>query len=82
MTAEEYRKLLDTNYEDINLEDLTDIRTIIIDESLPLKDRVVQFVKSTKNPVFFKDGRKMIKVAYANNGIKMDDAFINMLLVV
>ena len=36
MTAEEHRKMLDTNFTDVKLEELTDISGIQIDRELPL----------------------------------------------
>lgn len=82
MTAEEYKKLLDTDFEDIDINDLTDISTLKIDESLPWEERVMQYIKQTKTPKCVKKEKTKISVAFANNGIKFDDAFIGMLLVV
>ena len=82
MTAEEYRNLLDTDLEDIDIDDLTDISTLQIDESLSWEERVLQYIKQTKTPKRVKKDKTKISVAFANNGIKFDDAFIGMLLVV
>ena len=50
MTAEEYRKMLDTDFSDVELEELTDISGIQIDRNLPLEERKQQYLKKVGNP--------------------------------
>lgn len=44
MTAEEYRALLDTDFSDVDIEDLTDVRKIKIDKNLPQEKRQAQYL--------------------------------------
>ena len=46
MTAEEYRALLDVDFNNVKIEDLTDIRKIKIDKNQPQSKRQAQFLKS------------------------------------
>ena len=80
MTAEEYRALLDTDFNDVDIEQLTDIRTIKIDKNLPQEKRQAQYLKQVGNPYLLRRGNMMIKVSFANNGISMEQAFENLLL--
>ena len=48
MTAEEYRALLDTDFSDVDIEDLTDVRKIKIDKNLPQEKR--QSLSATSAP--------------------------------
>ena len=73
MTAEEYRALLDVDFNNVKIEDLTDIRKIKI-------DRQAQFLKQVGNPYMLRRGSMMIKVSFANNGLSMEQAFENLLL--
>ena len=50
MTAEEYRALLDTDFSDVDIEDLTDVRKIKIDKNLPQEKRQAQYLKQVGNP--------------------------------
>ena len=50
MTAEEYRALLDVDFNNVKIEDLTDIRKIKIDKNQPQSKRQAQFLKQVGNP--------------------------------
>ena len=80
MTAEEYRALLDTDFSDVDIEQLTDIRNIKIDKNLSQEKRQAQFLKQVGNPYLLRRGNMMIKVRFANNGLSMEQAFENLLL--
>mgnify|MGYP000184637142 FL=1 len=80
MKAEEYRALLDTDFSDVNIEDLTDVRKIKIDKNLPQEKRQAQYLKQVGNPYLLRRGSMMIKVSFANNGLSMEQAFENLLL--
>ena len=80
MTAEEYRALLDTDFSDVDIEDLTDVRKIKIEKNLPQEKRQAQYLKQVGNPYLLRRGSMMIKVSFANNGLSMEQAFENLLL--
>lgn len=80
MTAEEYRALLDTDFSDVDIEGLTDVRKIKIDKNLPQEKRQAQYLKQVGNPYLLRRGSMMIKVSFANNGLSMEQAFENLLL--
>ena len=80
MTAEEYRALLDVDFNNVKIEDLTDIRKIKIDKNQPQSKRQAQFLKQVGNPYMLRRGSMMIKVSFANNGLSMEQAFENLLL--
>lgn len=80
MTAEEYRALLDTDFSDADIEQLTDIRNIKIDKNLSQEKRQAQFFKQVGNPYLLRRGSMIIKVSFANNGLSMEQAFENLLL--
>ena len=61
MTAEEYRALLDTDFSDVDIEDLTDVRKIKIDKNLPQEKRQAQYLKQVGNPYLLRRGSMMIK---------------------
>ena len=80
MTAEEYRALLNTDFSDADIEQLTDIRNIKIDKNLSQEKRQAQFLKQVGNPYLLRRGSMRIKVSFANNGLSMEQAFENLLL--
>lgn len=80
MTADEYRKLLDVDFNDAKLEDMPDLAKLQIDSLLPEEQRQIQYLNKVKNPYMVRIGNMKIKVRFANNGISMDEAFKNLLL--
>lgn len=81
MTAEEYRKMLNTDFSDVELEELTDISGIQIDRGLPLEERKQQYLKKVGNPYLVRVGNMKVKVQFTG-GISFNEAFENMLLSV
>ena len=96
MTAEEYRALLDVDFNNVKIEDLTDIRKIKIDKNHEMPDmasyhadlndtiekRQQKFIRKVGNPYMMRVGKMKVKVSFANNGVSIEEAFKNMLLTV
>ncbi|MCI8860694.1 MAG: hypothetical protein HFI71_14540 [Lachnospiraceae bacterium] len=81
MTAEEYRKMLDTDFADVKLEELTDISGIQINRELPLEERKKQYLKKVGNPYLVRISGMKVKVRFTG-AISFNEAFENMLLSV
>ena len=81
-TAEEHRKMLETSFEDVKLEDLADISKIRINRELSLDERKKQYVRKTGNPYMVCVGGMKVKVQFTEGGISFDEAFENLLLSV
>ena len=81
MTAEEHKRFLETGFDEVKLEELTDISKIRIDRNRTVERRKKQFVRAAKNPYLVKVGDTMVKIRFANNGVSFEDAFENLLLM-
>ena len=44
----------DLSIENYNMNDLVDIRDIVVDKKQPIENRILSFVEQVKNPYFFK----------------------------
>ena len=53
---------------DVKLEDLVDIRTVHIDTSKPVLERILSFMVQIKNPYLFKVGDTPVKVEFDDDG--------------
>lgn len=82
MTAEEYRALLDTDFEDVKIEDMRDLHSIRIDRDLPREERKKQYLKQVANPYMVRVGNVKVKVRFAADGVTFEEAFENMLMVI
>jgi len=64
----------------INIEELVDIRDVKIDPSLPVEEKKKSYLQQIKNPYLYRHGDTIVRISYANNGIKLKDLLIQYLL--
>lgn len=82
MTAEEYRKYLETDFDDVDVNELKDIRKVRTDRSQTKEKRIAQYLKQVGNPYMVRVGNVKVKIRFANNGVSFEDAFEDLLLSV
>lgn len=81
MTAEQYRKFLEQDFDDVKLDELKDISEIRIDRNKTVAEKKKQYLGKIGNPYLVKVGNTMVKIRFANNGVSFEDAFENLLLM-
>ena len=81
MTAAEHRSFLETDFDEADQDDLTDITKVKVDRSLSREERVKKYLDEVKNPYLVKVGDMAVKVRFANNGTSFEDAFERLLLM-
>ena len=59
---------------DVKLEELVDIRTVHIDTSKPVLERILSFMAQIKNPYLFKVGDTPVKVEFNDDGPSLQEA--------
>ena len=65
---------------DVKLEDLVDIRTVHIDTSKPVLERILSFMAQIKNPYLFKVGDTPVKVEFNDDGPSLKEALEQFIL--
>ena len=79
MTEEEYKKCIDLDFDDVDINDLKNIQDVGIDRGCPKKDRIDQYLKQVGNPYLVRvDGIKS-KIRFADKGVSMEELFEDML---
>ena len=81
MTAEEHRKFLGQDFDDVKIEELKDIIRIRIDQGGTVEEKKKQYLRKVGNPYLVKVGGTMVKIRFANNGVSFEDAFEGLLLM-
>lgn len=61
MTAEEYRNYLETDFDDVDLKELKDIRKIRIDRNQTKEKRIAQYLRQVGNPYLVCIGNVKVK---------------------
>ena len=65
---------------EVNIEDLVDIRDVKIDTSLPLDERKKSYLEQIKNPHLYRCGDTIVRVSYLSTGRSLADSLKSYLL--
>ena len=71
--------LKNTDIEQCEADQLVDLRSVSIDKSLPVPERMYSFVKQIKNPYLFKVDDITVKVEFSS-GKSLEDSLLTFLL--
>ena len=78
MNTEELRQKLlrcrNISFDDVKLEDLEDISKINFSKKTDSKEKIIDFIKSSKNPYMFKCNGKKVKIEFANTNEIAEDS--------
>ena len=80
MTAEDLESMKKVDLQSVDRNSLVDLQEISIDQSLPIEQRVKDFVAKVKNPYCFKVGDVVVKVAFNPEGLSFEEQLEKMLL--
>ena len=67
MTKEELKKLREVDIKTVEREDLVDISTVKVDTSLPIRERISDYIKQIKNPYCYLDHGVVVKISFSGN---------------
>ncbi len=67
-TLQKLSEMQNVDIRTVNKEDLVDLNSVKIDETLPIPERVDSFIQQIKNPYCFRIGDVAVKVVYKENG--------------
>ena len=76
-TDELKQKLLrcrDISFNDVELDDLEDISKITFSKKTDSKEKIIDFIKSSKNPYMFKCNGEKVKIEFANTNLIAEDS--------
>ncbi|MDE2444489.1 MAG: hypothetical protein O0X49_08985 [Methanocorpusculum sp.] len=61
-------------------EELADIQTIAVDQTLPKEERIAEFLRQIKNPYCFKCGKFTVQAQFSPNGVSLEDCLKQILI--
>ena len=70
MSIEEMRSI---DVRTVRTEELTDRRSIVIDQKLPRKERLRQYIRQMGNPYCYVDDGVIVKVSFSNTKETIED---------
>lgn len=74
LTREELLHMRDMSFEDINPEEVPDIKDLDIDVTKPKREKIMGVLASGRNPYFIKSGNILVKIGFASNNRTIEEA--------
>ncbi len=69
------REMKNADIQTVDKNTLVDIRTVAIDENLPVEERIKQLVEGLHNPYCFKVGDVAVKIEYEDTEVTFEQRF-------
>lgn len=66
---EKIKRNKDLEIEDVNREDIKDIKDIKINKELSANDRIIDFLRKIENPYIFKVDNTLVKINYGTGNV-------------
>lgn len=80
MTVKHLEEMSQSELEKPNRTELVDIRTINIDTSLPLQQRITDYLEKVKNPYYFLCGETTVHIRFEPRGDELKNKLKNLLI--
>ena len=64
----------------INIDDLVDINTVVIDTSLPVEEKKRQYLEQIKNPYLYRCGDTIVRISHVDTGVSLAERLKQYLL--
>lgn len=78
VSIERLRQLRDMKLQEINENELVELKSVDVDKTLPIPERVADFIEKIRNPYCFKVDGVVVKLKFTENGGSFQDAFYSM----
>lgn len=79
ITPEQWEAMKAVDIRTVDKSQLVDLSTVHIDESLPVRERVLSYLKQVKNPYCVRVGNFAVKVKYKEDGPSFEEVFKHLL---
>jgi len=76
LSRQDLEELSTLNITDMNKQELQDVSNIVIDESLPIKERLELYLQAIKNPYCFIVDGTPVTISYTESNITLDEALM------
>ena len=80
INCELLKEMKNKNFEDLNSNELVDIKNIEIDTSKPKIEKLIDFIEKIKNPYLSKVGDIIVKIKFSNNNQSFQEKMENIIL--
>lgn len=79
LLKEKLHNTKDIEIEEVNREEIEDIKNIKINDKLPVEERIAEFIYKTKNPYIIKVNGTLVKNTFGNKNIQIQECLNNII---
>ena len=77
ISSDALARMRQQNIKEVNKDDLVDIRSVVVDTSLPPEQRMMDYLEKIKNPYCFRCGDAVVSIHFADKGNSLDSLLKN-----
>lgn len=74
LTREELLHMRNLSFEDVDPEEIPDVKDLDIDVKKTKKEKILGILESGRNPYFIKSGNVMVKIGFASTSRTIEEA--------
>lgn len=74
LTREELLHMRNLSFDDINPEEIPDVKDLNIDVKKTKKEKILGILESGRNPYFIKSGNVIVKIGFASTSRTIEEA--------
>ena len=72
ITVLDLERLCEVEIENLELSTLINVEQVVIDQNLPVTERMMEYLEKVKNPYCFLCGETPVKICFMENEIKLE----------
>lgn len=77
ITLEALQAMQDTDLNEIDRDNLVDIRDVEINSELPVQERILDYIQQIGNPYCYKHGKYVVKISFSDTDVTLEDRLIS-----
>lgn len=74
LTREELLHMRNMSFDDINLDEVPDLKDLDIDVTKSKREKIMDVLESGRNPYFVKSGNILVKIGFASTNRTIEEA--------
>ena len=74
LTREELLRMRNMSFEEINPEEIPDLKDMDIDVTKSKREKILEILESGRNPYFIKTGNVVVKIGFASTSRTIEEA--------
>lgn len=74
LTREELLQMRNLSFDDVNPEEIPDVKDLNIDVKKTKKEKILGILESGRNPYFIKSGNVIVKIGFASTSRTIEEA--------